>query len=103
MAKAIWKDVILAESDRCVIVEGNHYFPPESVHFEYLKPSDLHTECPWKGTASYHHIEINGGSQQRCGLVLPAAAGRSPADQGLRRLLERCPHRVLAVAKRTVK
>lgn len=60
MAKAVWKGAVLAESDGCVIVEGNHYFPPEAVHFEYLKPSGSHTECPWKGTASYHHVEVNG-------------------------------------------
>ena len=51
--KAIWKDVILAESDNTIVVEGNHYFPPDSVKREYLKASDTHTTCPWKGEASY--------------------------------------------------
>lgn len=60
MAKASWKGVVLAESDRTVIVEGNHYFPPDSVHAEYLRLSDTHTVCPWKGTASYYHVEVNG-------------------------------------------
>ncbi len=62
MAMAIWNNTVLAESDRCEMVEGNHYFPPEAVKREYLKPSNTHTECPWKGTASYFHIEV--GSQR---------------------------------------
>lgn len=61
MKKAIWKDCILAESDNTIVVENNHYFPPDSVHWQYLKPSDTHTVCPWKGTASYYSVEINGG------------------------------------------
>jgi uncharacterized protein (DUF427 family) len=58
--KAVWKNTVLAESDKTVVVEGNHYFPPEDVHRQYLKPSDTHTTCPWKGLASYYHIEVNG-------------------------------------------
>ena len=58
--KAVWKNAVLAESDKTVIVEGNHYFPPEAVHRQYLKPSDTHTTCPWKGEASYYHVEVNG-------------------------------------------
>lgn len=60
MAKAVWNGVVLAESDDCEIVEGNHYFPPESVKREYLRPSETHTVCPWKGTASYHTVEVAG-------------------------------------------
>jgi len=60
MAKAIWRGAVLAESDRTVVVEGNHYFPRTSVHAEYLRPSETQTVCPWKGTASYHHVEVNG-------------------------------------------
>lgn len=60
MTKAIWNGAVLAESDRTVVVEGNHYFPKDSVHPEYLGRSDTHTICPWKGTASYHHVEVNG-------------------------------------------
>jgi uncharacterized protein (DUF427 family) len=62
MAKAVWNGVVLAESNQTVVVEGNHYFPQESVKAEYLRPSDTHTICPWKGTASYHTIEVNGQS-----------------------------------------
>ena len=58
--KAVWNDTILAESDATVVVEGNHYFPPESVKMEYMTPTSQHTTCPWKGEASYYTIEANG-------------------------------------------
>lgn len=60
MAKAIWNGVVLAESNETIVVEGNHYFPPESVNMAYFKPSDTHTTCPWKGLASYYTIEVDG-------------------------------------------
>ncbi len=60
MAKAIWEGVTLAESDRCIEVEGNQYFPPDSIKREYFKPSSTHTVCPWKGTASYYALEVHG-------------------------------------------
>lgn len=60
MAKAIWEDTVLAESDRTIEIEGNQYFPPDAVRQEFLKPNDHHTTCPWKGLASYYDIEING-------------------------------------------
>ncbi|MGQ9516402.1 MAG: DUF427 domain-containing protein [Anaerolineae bacterium] len=58
--KAIWNGAVLAESDKTIVVEGNHYFPPDSVKREYLQPSDTHTTCPWKGVASYYHVVVNG-------------------------------------------
>jgi uncharacterized protein (DUF427 family) len=58
--KAIWNGAVLAESDHTVVIEGNHYFPPDSVRREYFRPSDTHTTCPWKGLASYYHIEVGG-------------------------------------------
>jgi len=58
--KAVWKNAVLAESSDTVIVEGNHYFPPKAVNRQYLRPSDTHTTCPWKGLASYYHIEVDG-------------------------------------------
>lgn len=60
MAKALWNGAVLAESDRCEIVENNHYFPPEAVRREYFEPSETHTECPWKGRASYYDIVVDG-------------------------------------------
>ena len=52
-------NLVLAESENTVVVEGNHYFPPESINWEYFKKSDTHTTCPWKGEASYYNIVIN--------------------------------------------
>jgi len=60
MAKATWHGTLLAESDDTVIVEGNHYFPAESVNWELFAGSDTHTVCPWKGTASYHDVVVDG-------------------------------------------
>ncbi|RMF27639.1 MAG: DUF427 domain-containing protein, partial [Cyanobacteria bacterium J083] len=56
MALAIWHGVVLAESDNCILVEGNHYFPPEAIKSEYFQASDTHTTCFWKGVASYYNI-----------------------------------------------
>lgn len=58
--KAIWNGQILAESDNTVIVEGNHYFPKDSMNPKFFVPSDTHTVCQWKGTASYYTLEVNG-------------------------------------------
>lgn len=60
MVKAIWHGQVIAESDKTEEVEGNHYFPPDSVKKEFLKESETHTTCPWKGEASYFHIEVDG-------------------------------------------
>lgn len=58
--KAIWNDKVIAESNDTVLVEGNHYFPVASVNPEFLSDSQTHTVCPWKGTASYYNIEVEG-------------------------------------------
>ena len=60
MARATWNGTLLAESDETVVVEGNHYFPPSSVVEGVLRPNDHHTVCPWKGTASYYDIVVDG-------------------------------------------
>ncbi|MDJ0691706.1 MAG: DUF427 domain-containing protein [Xenococcaceae cyanobacterium MO_188.B32] len=60
MPKAIWNGAVLAESDSCEVVEGNQYFPPDSINKEYFQPSSTHTTCPWKGQASYYNIVVNG-------------------------------------------
>ncbi|WP_027109246.1 DUF427 domain-containing protein [Lacticigenium naphthae] len=57
--KAIYKDVVLAESDHTEVVEKNHYFPREDVAMEYFSESDKQYTCPWKGEATYYHIEVN--------------------------------------------
>lgn len=60
MVRAIWNGTVIAESDRTIVIEGNHYFPPADVRSEYLKPTDSHTVCPWKGTASYYTVTVGG-------------------------------------------
>jgi len=60
MPKAIWNGKTIAESHDTEFVEGNHYFRPEDVKSDYLVPSEHTSYCPWKGTASYHHVVVNG-------------------------------------------
>jgi uncharacterized protein (DUF427 family) len=79
MAKATWNGTLIAESDDTVVVEGNHYFPPESVRTEYLANSDTHTVCPWKGTASYYSIEVDGQTNEDAAWYYPAP--KSGAEQ----------------------
>lgn len=60
MAKAIWEDTILAESDLCIPLEGNQYFPADSVRREFFEASSTTTVCSWKGTARYYDVVVNG-------------------------------------------
>ena len=60
MATAMWNGAVLAESDETIVVEGNHYFPPTSVNDEFFSDSDHHSVCPWKGTASYRDVVVDG-------------------------------------------
>lgn len=60
MAKAIWENTVIAESDKTIEIEGNQYFPADGVKKEYFAPSAKHSECPWKGTASYYDVKVNG-------------------------------------------
>jgi uncharacterized protein (DUF427 family) len=70
--KAIWNGVVLAESDATIVVEGNHYFPPESVNREFFKESDTQSTCPWKGLASYYHVEVGGQLNRDAAWYYPA-------------------------------
>lgn len=58
--QAIWNGKTIAESNDTIIIEGNHYFPPDSINTEYFKDSSQTSVCPWKGTASYYDVEVNG-------------------------------------------
>lgn len=60
MPRALWNGKVVAESDETIVVEGNHYFPPDSVKREFLRPSATVSHCPWKGTAKYYHVEVDG-------------------------------------------
>ena len=77
MAKAVFKGVVIAESDRCIEVEGNQYFPPESLRREHLRESPTHTTCSWKGVASYYDVvvgdEVNRDAAWSYPAPLPAA------------------------------
>ena len=56
--KAVWHDAVIAESNDTIVVEGNHYFPPDAINREHFKTSDTHTTCPWKGEASYYDVVV---------------------------------------------
>ncbi|MEL0591532.1 MAG: DUF427 domain-containing protein [Planktothrix rubescens PR222] len=60
MPKAVWNGAVLAESDKCVVVDGNQYFPSDSINREYFQESDTHTTCSWKGVASYYNVVVEG-------------------------------------------
>lgn len=62
--KAIWNGKIIAESDTTINIEGNQYFPINTVNKKFLRESDTHTVCHWKGTASYYNIEVDGKTNQ---------------------------------------
>jgi uncharacterized protein (DUF427 family) len=79
MAKATWEGAVLADSDDIVVVEGNKYFPAEAIRREYFKPSSQTSVCPWKGTASYYDIEVNG--KKNAGAAWYYAEPKSAASQ----------------------
>ena len=60
MTVARWRGVLIANSDKTVVVEGNHYFPAEDVEDVHLAASTHTSECPWKGTAHYYHVVVDG-------------------------------------------
>lgn len=82
MAKAIWNGAVVAESERTEVVEGNHYFPPGSIHREYFRPSGTHTTCGWKGEASYYTLEVDGKTNEDAAWYypLPLEAARPIKD-----------------------
>jgi uncharacterized protein (DUF427 family) len=79
MLRAMWNNAVLAESDRTIVVEGNHYFPPDSLDMRYFKASEHQTLCSWKGWASYYNIEVDGKTNQNAAWYY--ASPQSAADQ----------------------
>ena len=79
--RAVWNDTVLAESDRTVVVEGNHYFPPEDVDWRYLKPSSRSSACPWKGVAGYYTAVVDGSANEGAAWQYPDPL---PAAEGIR-------------------
>jgi uncharacterized protein (DUF427 family) len=82
MAKAIWNGTILAESDHCQIVEGNYYFPPESINKQYFQESNTHTTCGWKGEASYYTISVNGQENKDAAWYYPQTKEKAKHIEG---------------------
>jgi uncharacterized protein (DUF427 family) len=70
--KAVWNGTVLAESDETVVVEGNHYFPPQSIKSEYFQGSGSKTTCPWKGRASYYDVVVNGDVNRNAAWYYPS-------------------------------
>jgi uncharacterized protein (DUF427 family) len=79
MATATWNGKVIADSDETVVVEGNHYFPPDAVHQEYLKGSSHTSVCPWKGTASYYSLVVDGAENPDAAWYYPQP--KSAAEQ----------------------
>ena len=73
MPKATWNGAVLAESNDCIIVEGNYYFPPQSINKEYFQESNHKTICSWKGEASYYDIHVNGQVNKEAAWYYPSA------------------------------
>ena len=72
MVKAIWNGAVLAESDHTIVVEGNHYFPPQAINWQYYHTSDTHTVCGWKGVASYYDLQVNGQVNRNAAWYYPS-------------------------------
>jgi uncharacterized protein (DUF427 family) len=70
--KAIWNNTVIAQSSDTIVVEGNHYFPPQSVYKDLLKDSATHTHCPWKGEASYYTIQAGGQENKDAAWYYPS-------------------------------
>lgn len=80
--KAMWNGVVIAASSDTVIVEGNHYFPLDSVNQDYLAPSQTQTVCPWKGAASYYDVVVNGGRNRNAAWYYPEPKEAAQAIAG---------------------
>jgi len=70
--KAIWNGTTLAESDKTVVIEGNHYFPSDAINKEFFHESNTHTVCPWKGTASYYDVVAGGETNKDAAWFYPS-------------------------------
>ena len=70
--KAIWNNITLAESDKTIVIEGNHYFPADAINKDYFQSSETHTTCPWKGTASYYDVVAGGKTNKDAAWFYPA-------------------------------
>jgi uncharacterized protein (DUF427 family) len=82
MAKAIWNGAVLAQSDATILVEGNHYFPPDSVVRAHFRPSATHTVCGWKGTASYYDVVVGDAVNPDAAWYYPSTKSEAKDIEG---------------------
>jgi uncharacterized protein (DUF427 family) len=82
MVIARWNGTVIAESDKTVVLEGNHYFPPGSVRTQYLKSSDTTSRCPWKGVANYYSLLVDGETNEDAAWVYAAPSDAADAIKG---------------------
>jgi uncharacterized protein (DUF427 family) len=82
MKRAIWNNTVIAESEKTVVIEGNHYFPEETIKKEYFKKSDTHTTCPWKGIASYYSLEVDGQTNKDAAWYYPETSELAKSIEG---------------------
>ena len=94
MKKAIWKGVVIAESDETVNIEGNHYFPPSAITQTFFEENETHTVCPWKGTASYFDVVVDGQRNKDAAWYYPETSELAKKHKRLCCFLERCFHRI---------
>lgn len=82
MKKATWNGAVIAESEKTIIIEGNHYFPPNTLKKEFFKESNTHTVCQWKGTASYYSVEVDGKTNQDVAWYYPETKELAKSIEG---------------------
>ena len=82
MPKAIWNGAVLAESDHTIVVEGNYYFPPDSIKRQYFSESQTHTRCFWKGVASYYDISVDGEVNGDAAWYYPSTSAEAKHIEG---------------------
>ena len=82
MVEARWNGAVIAQSDDTVVVEGNHYFPADSVDPDVLRPSATHTTCPWKGVASYYSLEVDGQTNTDAAWYYPETKPKADEIRG---------------------
>jgi len=82
MKQAIWNGKVIAESDKTIVIEGNHYFPATTIKKEFYQPSNTHTVCPWKGTASYYSLQVDGKENKDAAWYYPETKGAAKNIEG---------------------
>ncbi len=75
--KAFWNGTLIAESNKTIVVENNHYFPADDVNKAYLKPSDHTSICSWKGVANYYHLDVKGAHNENAVWYYPSPKGKA--------------------------